>query len=455
MEIDCLDVVIVGGGIAGSALGIILSRSDVSFGLFEKDSSFGSRKQGYGLTIQHHDALSVLGLDEIVRSEDTVNDAHFIFSPKGELCSVFGRFLDDDAKQQPQTSKTAQKKRYNVHLPRQRLRELLLEKLEEKSEISWGWKLESYEHKDDDGIYVTMVNEEKKKRTIKTKLLVGADGIYSVVRKLRMESLGYEDPLRYLGMLVVLGMTPSSHELCLKTTFQTLDGTTRLFTMPFTVRRDGKGEDVTFWQLSFPCEEAEALRLKSNIPELKKEIEKRCSTWHAPVPALLMNGPAENITATPVYDRGEAYPFLKNFPNVIGSDCVTLIGDAAHPMSPFKGQGANQALLDGVLLGQCICKCFDKTGGKLDKAEIMDMLKLAEQKMYERAEKKVEDSRKVAIRLHTSKDAAHDPATRGISEDMLKMFRELNVTADLAEEGGQKLREAVRKCVEKNQRSGN
>lgn len=444
MEEEYLDVIVIGAGIAGCALGISLCDSKISFGVFEKDVGFAARKQGYGLTVQHHDALVTLGLDEQVKAEDTVNDAHFIFSPEGDLCSVFGRFLDEETKK---CAKTSQKK-YNVHTPRQRLRYLLVSRLEERHKIDWGWKLESYEEEEDTrALLVTVVSaiNEGERRRIRTKLLVGADGIYSVVRQVKLQKLNLPNQLNYLGMLVVLGMTPSSHALCLRTTFQTLDGTTRLFTMPFTEKNGVGGEDVTFWQLSFPCEEEDAIRLKCNLSELREEIAKRCKSWHEPVPSLLLLASDDLITATPVYDRGEAYPFVKGHPGLMGRDCVTLIGDAAHPMSPFKGQGANQALIDAVLLGKCLQGLFKENSENsvLNRENILKVLEKFEQLMYERSEKKVTDSRKVAIRLH-SKDGL-DPETRGISKELAALFKEKNVGSWMSEDG--KLREAVKNCV--------
>ena len=65
-------------------------------------------------------------------------------------------------------------------------------------------------------------------------VLVGADGIRSAVRR---QKIGEEEsPLRFLGCIVVLGIaeSPTSSPLTDgETVFQTADGTTRLYAMPF------------------------------------------------------------------------------------------------------------------------------------------------------------------------------------------------------------------------------
>jgi 2-polyprenyl-6-methoxyphenol hydroxylase-like FAD-dependent oxidoreductase len=68
--------------------------------------------------------------------------------------------------------------------------------------------------------------------------------------------------------------------------------------------------------------------------------------WHSPIPALIAATPGRDILRHDIYDR----PVLRSW----GAGRMTLLGDAAHPMTPNMGQGACQALEDAVVLAQCL-----------------------------------------------------------------------------------------------------
>ena len=77
----------------------------------------------------------------------------------------------------------------------------------------------------------------------------------------------------------------------------------------------------------------------------KPGLLERFGEWCAPVPALLAATPEEGILRNDILDRPPR-------PAPWGRGRVTLLGDAAHPMTPNLGQGACQALEDAVVLAR-------------------------------------------------------------------------------------------------------
>ena len=83
----------------------------------------------------------------------------------------------------------------------------------------------------------------------------------------------------------------------------------------------------------------------------KAELLRLFGNWHNPIRALIEATPDAAILRNDLYDR----PPLKRW----GRGRITLLGDAAHPMTPNLGQGACQALEDAVVLAKQVQSTAD------------------------------------------------------------------------------------------------
>lgn len=390
-------IAIIGGGIGGLAFAVACLHRRIPFTIYERDKNFQARAQGYGLTLQQASkAMKALGIFSL--KEGVISTKHRVHTAAGKVIGEWG------ARKWKDSDEITDSKNNNIHIARQSLRHALLDQLGGHEMVEWGHQLLEYTESEHGAELSFEVNGELK--TIHADLIVGADGIRSGVRK---KIMGDEtSPLRYLGCMVILGICPLSsltqidHPLLdSATVFQTANGHERIYMMPFTA-------DSVMWQLSFPISEEEAIALSAKGPEALKEEARRRTPWHEPIPEIVSATETTHISGYPVYDRELLQPaWLEK------SNSATLIGDAAHPMSPFKGQGANQALLDAIALARAINNvCSSSTDWKvkgLKKSVLIDF----EAEMIQRSAVKVKDSAEAAQFLHSEIVLHEGNTTRG------------------------------------------
>ncbi|MFT5257593.1 MAG: 2-polyprenyl-6-methoxyphenol hydroxylase-like FAD-dependent oxidoreductase [Arenicella sp.] len=380
------NIAIIGGGIGGVAMAVACLHRGIPFTLYERDEDFDARSQGYGLTLQQGSkAMAGLGIHSL--EAGITSTKHVVHTTDGKIIGEWGirKWGRSKEKEAP--------KRKNIHIPRQSLRLALLEQLGAHRSVKWGHRLLDYKASKNEGMALQFqVKDEIKKSN--ADLIVGADGIRSTVRKQLIGEV--TTPLQYLDCIVILGICPlenlkdvKSSLLDSATVFQTANGHERIYMMPYSTA-------AVMWQFSFPMTEKDAKILSAKGPKALKKEACRRTQWHQPIPQILAATEVTQISGYPVYDRALlTAEFLEK------ESKVTLIGDAAHPMSPFKGQGANQALLDALSLARAITKGCNPASNWKETGIRNTVLNNFETEMMARSASKVKDSRQAANLLHS------------------------------------------------------
>lgn len=363
-------VAIVGGGPGGLTLARLLQMKDVDVKVYERDLNKDARIQGTTLDLHQDSGLKALRaanlLDSFKKYYRPGADRMTIANERGD---VF--FSDHDEKPEEDFGN----EHFRPEIDRGPLRAMLLESLQHGT-VVWDSRFMSIE-KEDEGWQLLFKNGS----TAYADVVIGADGANSKIRPYITDIKPF-----YSGISGLLGSiynpqttTPEIYQLLQGGKVMAFGGA-----KSFILASKGDGS-ISFY-ISYKTDEQSLKSMNLADKEammswFKEHFAEWGTMWHKVFENVEMPLMPISINCMPLDQTWNALPNL------------TLLGDAAHLMPPYAGEGVNMAMQDALELSECL------TGDMY--VTMQDAIAAYETNMRARASVMAKESLDNGERMHT------------------------------------------------------
>ena len=311
MNLQRLNIGIIGGGIGGVAAAVALHRAGISATVYERASELREVGAGMMLWPNATRVLKELGVLERVVTSSGPNQHFLVRARTGSILMDIGLgHFDVPA----------------LCTRRSDLLEALLSALPARC-VRLGYAFESLDRQKS-SVEVHFAGQA----SVEHDFVIGADGIRSRVRS---QILGVHEPI-YRGYTVWRGLASLPGAVPSGSNSETWGRGKRFGIL-------GTGGDRFTWYATANTDSGHA----DSSEGRRYDLLRMFAGWHKPVESLIAATEESSILKHGAYDLAP----LKRW----GEGRVMLLGDAAHPCTPNLGLGGCMALEDALVLAKSFC----------------------------------------------------------------------------------------------------